>query len=75
MSFCLQQLITKALPAVNEVLDQSVARDAGKYAKERWYEYKKPTFTSNVSPVPVRHGNGIHNDTIGASVRADKQLW
>lgn len=60
MSFCLLQLITKALRAVKEVLDQFVARDVGKYAKERWYEYKKPTSMSSVSPVPVRHGYGIH---------------
>lgn len=58
-SSCLQQLITKALLAVTEVLAQSVARDVGKYAKERWFECKKPTSTSSVSPVQVRRENAV----------------
>lgn len=70
VSSCLQQLITKALLAVTEVLAQSVARDVGRYAKERWFECKKPTFTSSVSPVQVRLGN--HQDPTQASVRAEK---
>ncbi|KAJ4945535.1 hypothetical protein JOQ06_023219 [Pogonophryne albipinna] len=47
-----QKLITKALQVVNEVLDQSGASDVGKYAKERWCEYKTLTSTSSVSPAP-----------------------
>lgn len=61
--FCLQQLITRALRAANGALDRSGASDAGKYAKERWYESKTPTFTSSVSPAPVRHGNLIRINT------------
>lgn len=60
LSLCLLQLFTKALRAAKEVPDQFVARGVGKYAKERWCEYKKPTSMSSVSPVPVRHGYGIH---------------
>lgn len=48
---------------VTRALDQSGASDVGKYAKERWCEYKKPTFTSSVSPAPVRHENLIRGDT------------
>lgn len=70
VSSCLQQPITKALLVVTEVLAQSVARDVGKYAKGRWFECKKPTFTSSVSPVQVRLGNT--QDPTQASVRAEK---
>lgn len=42
---------------VNEALGQSGASDVGKCAKEKWYEYKRPTSTSSVSPALVGHGN------------------
>lgn len=61
VSSCLQKLITKDLLAVTEVLAQSVVRDVGKYAKERWFECKKPTSTSNVSPVQVRCENAVRS--------------
>lgn len=43
-------VLTKALLVVNEALDQSGASDVENCAKERWSEYKKPTFMSSVSP-------------------------
>lgn len=72
--FCLLQLITKAQQVVNEALDQYGASGVEKYAKERWYEYKRPTFTSSVSPVPVRRVKQIHKCSKTGNVRVDKQL-
>lgn len=74
VSSCLQQLITKALLALTEVLAQSVARDVGKYAKERWFECKKPTSTSSVSPVQVRRENAEDKAAVAYSLRARLSL-